>query len=334
MMTLIDRLKDRKYCYYRNQLSLKNQIVYDEVYSGFLSHKTHIKIPRILINDIQKIYRGILLDNPIIFFVESVAYQIINNDYCNMVIPKYRFDKTEIDATINAISNRIKSFLDGCRNLDELSKEEQLHNYLVNNVVYDYDFKESSFECVGPLLFGRGVCEGISKAAKLLLDLLKINSLIVIGKSTQNISNTDLHAWNIVKVNGSYSHLDITFDITLMAWHIIRYDYFNLSDEEILLDHTILTKNVPRCSLSMSYYKMNNMIIYMQKDFNSYFKMHLSNGIKDIIFKLPNIKDFETAKNKVFNLTDNYLMNNYKDYINYQFSMNETQAVFHLHILD
>lgn len=72
----------------------------------------------------------------------------------------------------------------------------------------------------------------------------------------------------------------------------------------------------------------------MQKDFNSYLKTHLSNGNKDVIFKLPSIKNFETAKNKVFNLTDNYLMNNYKGYINYQFSMNETQAVFHLHILD
>lgn len=331
---LINGLKGRKYSYYRDQLSLKNKIVYDELYSVFLSHKTHIKIAKTLTNDIQKIFRDVLLDNPIIFFVESVTYQIVSRDYCNMVIPKYRFDETEINVTINTILNRIKFFLDSCSELDELSKEKQVHNYLVNNVVYDYDFKESSFECVGPLLFGRGVCEGISKAAKLLLDLLEINSLIVIGKSTQNISDVELHAWNIVQIKGSYSHLDITFDITLMAWNVLRYDYFNLSDEEILLDHTILIKNVPICSLDRSYYKMNNLIIYMQKDFNSYLKTHLSNGNKDVIFKLPSIKNFETAKNKVFNLTDNYLMNNYKGYINYQFSMNETQAVFHLHILD
>lgn len=332
MTTLIDKLKSKKYSFFRNKLSPIEQVAYDYLYSGFIAHKTNIKIPNIAIEKIQNIFQNVIFDNPIIFFVESATYQIINKDYCNMVIPKYRFDKNEINATINAISNKIKNFLDDCRNLDELSKEEKVHNYLVNNVVYDYDFKQSSFECVGPLLFGCGVCEGISKAAKLLLDLLGIPSLIVIGKSTQNILNDDLHAWNIVKVNGSYNHLDITFDITLMAWNVIRYDYFNLSDDEILLDHTILTKNVPRCSLSRSYYKMNNMIIYMQKDFNSYLKTHLSNGNKDVIFKLPNAKNFEIVKNKVFKFTHYYLMNNYQGYINYQFSMNETQTVFHLHI--
>lgn len=334
MTTLIDKFINKKYCYFRSKLSTREQFAYDCVLSGFISFKTNIKIPNIETERIQDIFQNVLFDNPIIFFVESASYQIVKGKYCNMVIPKYRFGEIQIKSTIHAIFNKTERFINSCRDLDELSKEEKVHNYLINNVVYDYDFKQSSFECVGPLLFGHGVCEGISKAAKLLMDLLDIHSLIVIGKSTQNVSNTDLHAWNIVKINENYSHLDITFDITLMTWNVIRYDYFNLSDEEILLDHTILTKNIPRCSSSNSYYKMNNLIIYMQKDFNSYFKTHLSNGNKDVVFKLPNTKNFETAKNKVFNLTDNYLSNNYKGYINYQFSMNEAQAVFHLHILD
>lgn len=330
---LINRFVNKKYCYFRNILSIKERMVYDYLLSGFISYQTNIKIPKIETSRMLDIFQNVLLDNPIIFFVESVTYQIINNQYCIMVIPKYRFDKNTIDSTIKALWEKCCEVISNNRNLPDLLKEEKIHNYLVSTVIYDYNFKTSSFECVGPLLFGKGVCEGISKAAKLLFDLLDIQSLIVIGKSDQNHSNSELHAWNIVKVNNDYNHLDITFDITLMAWDVIRFDYFNLSDDEILLDHTILTKNVPRCSLSNSYYMMNNLIIYRQKDLYSFFHRHLSKANNDIVFKLPNVVDFEAAKNKVFNLADNYLTNNYRGHINYQFSINETQMVFHLHIL-
>lgn len=334
MTTLINKFVDKGYCYFRNELLAEEQFVYDCILSGLISLKANIKIPNIETQKIQDIFQYVLLDNPIIFFVESMSYQIIMGKYCNMVIPKYRFGKTQIVSTIYAIYNKIDKFLNSCYGLDELKKEEKVHNYLIDNVAYDYGFKQSSFECVGPLLFGCGVCEGIAKAAKLLMDLLKIHSLIIIGKSTQNISNADLHAWNIVNINGNYNHLDITFDMTLMDWNVKRYDYFNLSDEEILLDHTIITKNIPRCPLSNSYYIMNNLVISTPKDLNAYFSRHLSKDSKDILFKLPNTTNFEIAKNKVFNLTDNYLLNNYKDCIDYRFSMNETQSVFHLHILD
>lgn len=331
---MIRKFINKEYCYFRSNLSVEEQIVYDCVLSGLISFKAYIKIPNIETKKIQDVFQKVLLDNPIIFFVETVSYQIVNGKYCNMIIPKYRFGKNQTKSTICAIFNKTKKIIKSCKDLTELSKEKMVHNYLISNVMYDYDFKQSSFECVGPLLFGHGVCEGISKAAKLLLDLLEIHSLIVIGKSNQNISKIDLHAWNIVKVNEKYNHLDITFDITLMAWNVIRYDYFNLSDEEILLDHTILSKNIPKCPVSNSYYDINNLIIYMQKDFNGYLKTHLSNENKDVVFKLPNIKNFETAKNKVLYLTNNYLSNNYEGSINYQFSINETQAVFHLHIFN
>ena len=333
MTTLIEKFINKEYCYFRNTLSTKEQVAYDCLLSGLMSCKTNIRIPYLKIEKVQDVFQKVLFDNPIIFFIESASYQIINEKYCNIVIPKYRFDRTQIDSTIRAIFNKIENFINACRGLDEFSKEEKVHNYLVRNVVYAYNFKKSSSECVGPLLFGQGVCEGISKAAKLLMDLLEIHSIIVIGKGTHNTSNTDLHAWNIVKVNGNYNHLDVTFDITLMAWSVTRYDYFNLSDEEILLDHTILTKNIPRCSSNSSYYKINNLIIYRKKDLDNFLKTILSSGDKDIVFKLPNEVNFETAKNKVFSLVYNYLMNNYKGYINYQFSVNESQNVFHLHIL-
>ena len=121
-------------------------MVYDCLLSGFISCKVYIKIPNIETEKIQDLLQDVLFDNPIIFFVESVSYQIVKEKYCNMVIPKYRFGEIQIQSTVHAIFNKIESFLNSCRDLDELSKEEKVHNYLINDVVYDYDFKQSSFE--------------------------------------------------------------------------------------------------------------------------------------------------------------------------------------------
>ena len=49
------------------------------------------------------------------------------------------------------------------------------------------------------------------------------------------------HTWNIVKIGGTYYHLDATFDNTLGKHSFgakeIRYDYFNLDDKNIFRDH-------------------------------------------------------------------------------------------------
>lgn len=78
------------------------------------------------------------------------------------------------------------------------------------------------------------------KLTKLLFDCCGINSLVVHGNSTQP-QNSDLpdtgHAWNIVSFEKASYHLDITFDITVMTHSVERYDYFNLCDSEIAIDH-------------------------------------------------------------------------------------------------
>jgi hypothetical protein len=88
------------------------------------------------------------------------------------------------------------------------------------------------------LLKGRGVCEGIAEAAKLLLDACGIPTLKLSGVARKEDGSTEPHAWNVVLINGKWYHLDVTFDLTMAGDHI-RYDYFNLSTEEILKDRTI-----------------------------------------------------------------------------------------------
>ena len=87
---------------------------------------------------------------------------------------------------------------------------------------------------------GVGVCEGIAKAVKVLLDALGVWCVIAICGNNPEKGIKYRHTWNIVKIGGTYYHLDATFDNTLgkdRETSEIRYDYFNLDDSQIFRDH-------------------------------------------------------------------------------------------------
>lgn len=113
--------------------------------------------------------------------------------------------------------------------MTDVEKELKLHNYLIDNCKYDYDTYEKinidqdAYTPYGALIEGKAVCSGYAYSMKLLLNLTDIESLII---STEN------HAWNIVKIDKDYYHLDATWNDTGSGRDM---EYFNLTDEELIL---------------------------------------------------------------------------------------------------
>ena len=204
------------------------------------------------------------------FFAEFVAYQQVILFPMGSVLPQYRFSEERVDATLNAIYQKAQQLVPTMTSISEVEKEHIIHSFFSNNVIYDNAFKASSYECVGPLLFGKGVCEGTSKAAKLLFDCCGIKSLVIHGNSMRspNVADRDAgHTWNILFIENNYYHLDITFDITVKVHGIERFDYFNLSDAEMALDHRWDCEAVSRCGISRDYYKKHGLLFYTTEEF-------------------------------------------------------------------
>lgn len=329
-------LISRQFCYYRKNLSDLEQKAYDRIREGFLSYSVKISVFGVTVAQIQNIFEVIKQDNPWLFYVETAEYQYTPALKTGYIIPKYRFNKIDVNATLLALINKCSFLAAIIKNKSDLEKEIEIHDYICKNVRYDYDFAASSFECVGPLLFGKGVCEGISKATKLLLDLADIDSLLVNGKSTQqhNLSTakSDLHAWNIIKINGRYYHLDVTFDLTIQAFNTVRYDYFNLSDREINFDHVIFSTHIPQCPSSYNYYGMRGLFIQTQSIYRKFLQQSVKQKQKDIIFKLPHSDDVNATKNKIMNITSEVLCGSFLFPSQYQLVSNDSQSVFHLHL--
>ena len=150
------------------------------------------------------------------------------------------------------------------------SEKKYVHDFICENVRYDKLKKAYSHEIIGPLGQSVGVCEGIAKAVKVLLDALGVWCVIAICGNNPEKGIKYRHTWNIVKINGIYYHLDATFDNSLGKDHEnkeIRYDYFNLDDQQIFRDHEPLIAPAPHCNdHDHFYYKEKKLSFTKQED--------------------------------------------------------------------
>ena len=112
------------------------------------------------------------------------------------------------------------------------------------------------------LLKCKCVCEGFAKAFKFLCDKIDLECWVVSGKGSSSIG-AGPHAWNIVKINGYYHHVDVTWDNQYSdSSSMPNYGYMNLSDDEIAKDHTWNKKHYPECPSSpYNYFRVNNALL-------------------------------------------------------------------------
>jgi transglutaminase/protease-like cytokinesis protein 3 len=91
-----------------------------------------------------------------------------------------------------------------------MSKTEQAkaaHDYLIQNVKFDYSMSENSFTAYGALVERKAVCQGYSFAYYEILIHLDIPCNIWIGTTSQG-----LHAWNFIKIDDRGYFVDVTWD--------------------------------------------------------------------------------------------------------------------------
>jgi transglutaminase/protease-like cytokinesis protein 3 len=144
----------------------------------------------------------------------------------------------------------------------DYEKEKSVHDLLIENVVYDTvafqnlnKYHSRSNSILGVLFYKTAVCEGIAKVTKMLLNLLDIKCIVAMGTA-----GGELHSWNIVKIDNEAYQLDVTWDINLSSKDNFRYDYFNLTDQEMLIDHNPSIK-YPACKSNQSNYFYKSKLV-------------------------------------------------------------------------
>lgn len=320
--------------YYYLSLTRIEQEIYKRILDGIIRHSSHIRIPGIEEFRLQEILRFLKMDYPWIFYIDKFSYQYTVPASIVILIPVYRFAEKEIIDIMQDVLLKVSAFTDHIKYLPEFEKEIAIHDYFQENVIYDLSKVQSSYEIVGPLLFHKGVCEGISKAVKFLFDLSGMESLVVYGSaiSQDNMDTSDAHAWNIVKIGQEYYHADFTFDLCIKKYGVKRYDYMNLTDEEISLDHQKNNDCIPVCQKSLDYYKIKSLYMYRKSYFRELIDRCLDNQQRDIVFKTPKPGNSEEARKEIMKIVKESVFNHHLFSIGIELIYNEILNVYQLHM--
>ena len=237
--------------YYYNHMDKQKQAAYHGILQGITSLVDEFQIPALDGEDLYNVFFQLRLDHPEIFWVTGYKYRYYKDSPNIIFIPEYLFDKGKIKEHQKAMKSRVEKLVRPAQSLSEWEKEKYVHDFICQNVHYDKLKKAYSHEIIGPLGQGVGVCEGIAKAVKVLLDALGVWCVIAICGNNPEKGIKYRHTWNIVRIGGAYYHLDATFDNTLGKSdkvEDIRYDYFNLDDGHIFKDHEPLIAVAPHCT--------------------------------------------------------------------------------------
>ena len=187
------------------------------------------------------------------FYVTGYSYRYYPGADHVELIPQYLFDKGKIRAHRQAVSARIQRVIRPLQGKSQREKELAIHDFILDNVRYDKLKKSYSHEIIGPLTQGVGVCEGIAKTVKALCDAVGVECIVALGEANPERGVKYRHTWNVLTIDEKRYHMDATFDNSLQrGTH--RYDYFNLDDRHIFLDHERLVLPVPQCREDKGYY--------------------------------------------------------------------------------
>ncbi|WP_242302384.1 S-layer homology domain-containing protein [Bacillus cereus group sp. BfR-BA-01361] len=115
--------------------------------------------------------------------------------------------------------------------MDDHEKVKAIHDYVVKHVAYDTSYK--AYTAYEALVNRSAVCQGYALLTYQLLKEAGIENHFVVGTG-----DGQPHAWNLVKIENKWYHLDTTFDDPLPDEQgRVTYSYFNLSDEQIARNH-------------------------------------------------------------------------------------------------
>ena len=230
--------------YYASSLEGTERKVYFEIESCLASLSRLARLPRISYQRISEIYTMVKYDHPDYFYAGMPSYRAVPKaDHVEM-IPDYYFDLRDIPSLREGIAKRLQRVVAPAVQGSDTEKLRFVWDFVRDGVTYEKLTRNYSHEIYGVLHHGIGVCEGIAKTVKAMLDRLSVESLVVLSDVGPEGTR---HAWNVIWLYGRPRHYDFTFDLTRHK-DGKRPIYQGLTDEQILRDHRPSVFPIPNCN--------------------------------------------------------------------------------------
>lgn len=193
-------------------LSSYSQTAVEEyLYEQMKARRTQINTVEfnIPLSEMQKIVSGVLNENPDLYFVDkNINFRFMSSTtWVTIIEVTYAegLDDAKWQSGVNAALASVSS------DMSDLQKAIALHDYLTVNCEYDQEnlkngsVPETSHSTYGVFADRIAVCDGYALSYKYLLSRVGIDCYMVTSDEIN-------HAWNLIKLDGQYYQVDVTWD--------------------------------------------------------------------------------------------------------------------------
>lgn len=175
----------------------------------------------------SSVYKGCVFANPIYYYVDNGFSCRYSGSKVTYFYPSYNeTNKAKINNTISEINKATDIIL---MNIDddmtEFEKVMTVHDYMVMNYQYDTSYSNHTITIMTEKT---GVCMSYTFAFTHVMKQLGIDTMYISSSSMS-------HAWNLVKIDDEWYHIDLTWDDPLYDRYAqAMHTYALLNTEEIM----------------------------------------------------------------------------------------------------
>lgn len=254
--------------------------------------------------------------------INSWSYSTRNNKLT--VGFEYRTSKNQFMQAKGVAEDIIRKLINS--NMSDYERELLIHDYIVDRTSYhDYQGNNNVFTMHGVFVDKKAVCQGYADAFYYLCTLAGIDSVLVFGDTIDENGKIIPHAWNVVRIEGDWYQVDATWDdpVSSDGKNQKSYQYFNITDKEIRLDHKWNEEEYPICnSTKNNYYYVNNLIVIGQEG--------LKNAINDSIKRKKSEAEYKVIQEKISSEQVISIVNSFQTLKGYFYYVNELKGIVKL----
>ena len=252
-------------------LARQKEISLDE---AFPDHAVAEKDIQLMVDHVFKLYQAVYSRHPEFYYLDgsiNVSFTTVKgqDSYLDSLTVKPQYwpitkdlSNSSLDQLIEEIDLIVDKLVLEIRRETAVPWEQLLlvHDFLIGHIAYDETLDSEKNQVISALLEGETLCQGYAQTFQLIGQRLGFDVLLISGET----GGTG-HAWNLVKLDGKFYHIDVTHDDPLpdggpeaAAGHI----HFLRSDSAMQETHQWNRAEYPECPADgAQYYRQNNLTV-------------------------------------------------------------------------
>ncbi len=267
------------------------------------------------------VYYAVLADHPEIFWIGTSAQ--IETDFTGRVVG-YDLEVTVPAEARESMRLKLEEAADECiaripSTATDYERIKTVYEYLIDTVEYRAGSADSQ-NMQSALLYHMSVCAGYSKAFQYILHRMGLFCTYITGQTKDGGD----HGWNMVRIDGEYYYVDVTWGDPVFAGqeeggsndNVTNYNYLCCTGDDLFKTHVPGDSiPLPDCtSDKYDYYKLNGLY-YEYFDYETILSALMNsvwNGESSIVMKFGSTEALETARYELF---DNGLLDQPGQYL-------------------